>query len=703
MADSSLPEGFTLDIPGQGGNQAPIPFEGSAALPEGFALDPPQKKDLTIPQRIMGRLLGTDVEDPLEIPRLAAILTGSISGGVMGSRMPRLPGAAGVVVNPVTGAMMGGVAGTIAGALSPETAIEMGEAAGIVEEGTRDRIGLSPSELKMLMENEALLDLATSGGFSALRLAGRGTARLLTGAGKEGMDLAERAAKHDIDLMPVQVGNRAIGRGYVAIMGRFPFIGASLRARGNASDMAVKNAFLNAPERIAPVASASEISEKIYNDAQTLLKETSKQFHDAYTEVFERAETLGVRVVPKATIDKANDVLKRIAVETPVTVTGEPTSTGKGLIAVKEFIEREVLPMQATEGGATYTAQQALRQMDGLMSKIDQEVAALEPSQRRFARSLMMEVRNAAQQDMLINVRGAHAGDIARELKALDTDFSHTMSSIFETATANRFGSVRKRGLRAAEFDETTRTPVDQLARVVLNLDSPQALDELSRLIKPETFKAVAAKTLDDAIQTATTKAGPDAGMFNVETFAQHLGIDRATGSRREVIATMLQKSGSPLSINDLDDLVAVGRAISKTEVPDVSTFIARRGTIGGIQAVITAAVPGIAIAGFGTYGAAPLLGMATMIGGGKLVSAILARPESARALKNVLDKEATTLVKRNATVKALRGGIEYMRAEDTISPEVYKQLGNAIDYAMTEFDRQLDFINGIELPIGQE
>src|SRR5690606_39673734 len=62
-------------------------------------------------------------------------------------------------------------------------------------------------------------------------------------------------------------------------------------------------------------------------------------------------------------------------------------------------------------------------------------------------------------------------------LPILDTEFSHTMSELFETSVAKRFGSVERRGLRGVGTDKTTRMPVDQLARSVVNLNSPQAIE----------------------------------------------------------------------------------------------------------------------------------------------------------------------------------------------------------------------------------
>ena len=254
------------------------------------------------------------------------------------------------------------------------------------------------------------------------------------------------------------------------------------------------------------------------------------------------------------------------------------------------------------------------------------------------------------------------------------------MSQLFETSAAKKFGAVRRRGLRAVEYDEATRIPVDKLADIVVKLDSPQTLDELSRLVQPETFNRIAAKVFDDAYTKAYSGA-----KFDIEKFATALGIGKPTSGRYQTIKTMLEKSGANLSMKELDELVAAGRALTDMEIPDVSTFIARRATLAGMKGIVNGIVPGIALAtgtGAAAYAGGPFLAAATFIGGGRLVSSILANPLSAQALKTVLRPEATRIVRRQAFVNAMRLGIEYMRDTSTDIPhfdftKIYKAFGD--------------------------
>lgn len=673
--------------------------------PEGYEPYTPPPQDQGIISRVVQRFLGNDVDDPAEMTRLGTTVLGGLGGSILGARTPVAPGPAGVVINPVTGAIAGGIAGTVTGAVAPEATLGMAEKAGIIDEETRIRYSLRFEDLRTLAEGEALLELATGGTLAAARLIGRGVAKAMTGTNKASQDVAESAYRQGIELMPVQVGGRTIGRGYVAVMGRFPFLGGPIRKTGQAAEDALRTKLQSAPERIGPISNWSDVSERIYDDARDLTGRTAKYFDNKYTELWKLADEMGVQVVPKTTLDKADEILAKIAKQTPTHVTGPGADPGAALKPIKDFIEKEILPMRAATEGGTVTAKQTLAQMDGLVGKIDQQLASMEPAQRKFAQSLMTQLRQAAQADSVGNLRGRNANEIGRSMRELDIEFSHTMSSLFETATANKFASVRRRGLRGVTTDEATRTPVDQLARLIVKLDSPQALDELSRIVSPDTMQRISAHVMDDAISSSmSTKTGAGK-VFDVEKFAKHLGLDKPTGDRRKVVESMLQKSGSPLKMKDLDELVLAARAIGDAEIPNVSSFIARRATIGGLQSVINGILPGAAVmSGSMMFGAGTLLASAMTIGSGRLVSAILSKPESARALSKVLDREASQLVRREAWIRALRVGIESMR-EDEPQPMTageirenamkYKTLNDLIDYSVKLLDTEQKVIEG--------
>ena len=620
--------------------------------------------------RLMQRFLATDVDDPIPLTRASLTVLGSIAGAQLGAQVPRVPGLAGVVINPITGAITFGLLGAIGGVTLPEETIEYLEFIGALPKGTREKNLLSPEELLTVVQGEALLELATLGGITLLRFSGRGISRAFTGAGsKEAREVAARASRQGIALLPVMVGNREIGRGYVAVLGRFPFFATPIKKAAAAAEQQLKVVVLSASSRIGPITAWSTLGEVMFKDASTLLKKTNDLFGGMYDDVFRRADELGVVALPRASVSKGDEILAKISATKTVSVEGKLSESGPALKIVEDFINKEILPLAKRTEDAVVYSKQTLRQMDGLVGRIDQEIAALEPGTRRFARKLFIQLRQAVQLDTVANLSGDAAELVAGQIRAVDQMFSHTMSELWETAAAKRFGTVTKRGLGGAVSDATTRTPVDQLARLVVKMDSPQIIEELARIVRPQTMARIAATVVDDAIDVAMRNIDQaKSGMFDPTKFAKQLGLNKPSGSRALAFKKLLETSNSPLSFDDFVDIWEAAEQIAKVDIPNVSAFIARRATLGGARAILTAMIPSLAISGGVAFTTGSFLGIFTMVFGARGISAAISNPASARFLKEVMNEEATTIARRNAMVQMLRATTIFLTDREEMS-----------------------------------
>lgn len=660
----------------------------------------------TVTDKIVGRFLGTDVEDPMEMARIGSQVTGSLIGAYAGSRIPTAPGVVGFVINPITGAIALGGLGGLMGTIAPESTIAVGEAIGFLPKGTLERKGLSPSELQTVLEGEALLEIATSGGLSAIRMTGRGISSALTGIKPEGRKIAGEAAERGIALLPIQVGKRSIARGYVSVMGRFPVFGTAIRRRGQESQVAAARAIEANLERMVPFTAWNEVSQYIFDDAVNLLAGVNKQFSDQYDEIFEIAETIGVRVTPEATIKKGEEILELISSRTPRQFiedmagkegAAELTAGNAGpvLEQVANWIRKNITSMAKTTDYGRVVATQDFRQMDGLQSSMDQFLSTLEPGQQRFALSLMTQLQQATKIDMLQNVTAKNAEDalhIAQRFHALDQTFSHTMSELFENSAALRFGSVQRRGLRAAGAQELTRIPVDKLAKTVIDLQSPQMIGELSRIVSPETMGRIAGNVIHEAVEKSSVR-----NVFDPDRFASALGLDSPTNPLRASVDELLKRSGSDLTTHDFEKIVQIARVVGEAEIPDISTFIARRVTLGGLKAGVGAILPATAIVAGGSrgFGMQTLIGIAGVIGGGKLVAGLLSNPNNARFLKEVLSEEATDAASRKAWLGAMRGATQWLIDEEMVSEREASDLERWTNLAVVELSEQLEQLKG--------
>lgn len=643
----------------------------------GKEYDPAQRKVLEMeatPHKGLGtkayeRLWGTDVEeDPLEFIRLGSQLVGGIGGSVAGAAVGGAAGTAvapgpGTVVGAGLGATAGGFVGGMLGTVAPEGVMEAAEFLGIVNEGTRDRLGLTDNELDTVVEGEAILDMITGGGLMAARVGARAFGKAFTGLGifpgrgGASKKMAEFAAKHGVNMLPVQVGKRELPRGFVSVLGKFPLVAIPLKRNIVKAEQEFKAAFEALPSSIAPIATINEVSHAVFMDAKNLVTTANKEFQKHREDIFRQADHAGSRILPTETASRIGNVLSEIAKETPqqarFSKKAKPTLVMQDL---QRFLTNEIAPIfKKHKAGSVTAAPQTFRQMNTVLEKVDEKIAALAKKEGLVAQEAMdrlQRVRQAVQIDMYTNIQGTFGKDIAGDLAAIDKKYSETVADIFTTTSAKKFGTVRKGGLSNLGMpDVPTGVSMDNLTEVLLKSGDVSELTDIHRLVEPETFKKMAAYSLHKQIDNAYTDGGK---VLNLQTLTKSLGLDAPKSTRYAYTKKMLELSGG-LSMEDLGKLVEVGELIGKVEAPNASVFIARRGIMGGTESIFKAIIPAVAVGSAGTAAGGVGGGIiATMafIGGSHMVGRMISDPRIARPLHKVLDKEATSMVKKGAALQ---------------------------------------------------
>ena len=616
-------------------------------------------------QRIWERFWGTDIEkDPQQWTRLGTTISGAILGGSLGSRFP---------LNPIAGALIGGAMGAAGGAMAPEAVMEIGETIGVLPKGYRDTHGLSPRDLTTVMEGEALLDLATGGGIFAARLMGRLATRVFVKPGQVGEELAQIALKNNVAVLPVMVGQRRLPRQMVSVFGRFPFLFSPLSKQAKVANDQLLRAYETLPTRIAPMAAMSDAAvDMMTKEAQGFALSLDKTFREQYAGLFLKADQAGVRVTPSATVGRARDTLAYIARTSPKGAKGEILTKGGPLEGVQKFITTNILPMQMVDeaSGAVATANQSLGSMDTLLTKIEDQAAAFYKAGNQEAYNAMGDLKQQVLLDMQMNSKGKGATAILQEYQQLDQAYSQTWQELFENGVAKKFGINRRRGVRGVTITDVKAIPVDRLAESIMRIGDPNAVDQLANLVTKETFQRVTASVLDAKIASAFDFAPDGSKVLNLNltgdsaNFAHAMGLDKPGSPLYQTMSKMLDRAGG-LSMKEVEDLTKLTAAVASVEIPNVSTFLARRAGIGGINAAVKALIPG-AVAGASSGGVAAgvmgtgmsvtgLVAGLTFVGGNRLIAKMISNPASAQALRRVMGKESKDMVYRAYVAKVGR------------------------------------------------
>lgn len=621
--------------------------------------DPKEDSDAAdMIDKATARLFGEDVEDPIPFTRAISSVGGGLVGGIEGAELGAPFGPGGAAIGFGLGSFTGAVLGTVA----PERVQEFVDYSGLFGEdfefSAENFPLLGPDELETVLEGEAILEVATGGALSTVRAVTKTGTRLLLGIGDEEMAVAKRASEQGIDLLPIQLSNRKIPRGFVTVFGRFPLISGKLVKRGEKAEKQFISSLEGMPQLIQPIQqTADELGIRMFRDAKNLAKSISKDFNRRYDEVFKLADKFQTRVFTNNMTSKGAKIIHKIKNDAPMVKdkkTGKlkPAKLSPTNAAVVKFINQKILP---TKG-----APQTLKGIDNLMQEVDEFIKSLEPAQQKLARKLMFGLRQQGIRDILTNMRGPRSGEITAMFRGIDRDFAITMTDILETATAKQFSKFTKKGLTGSVSDPITQVPIDTIADKLIHLKSPQNIADIRKLVTSETYSQITAKVLQSGIDASLVDLGLTAGhKFDLQKFERFFGLDNKLGTKYATVKKMLEVNKKGLSIKDIERISEAGRILGGMEIPNAASFVLRRTLLGGIHSFWGSIIPG-ATAG-AAAGARKIFSMETLmmammfLGGGRGISAAISNPNTARHLKDVMSEEISDVVRREKWIKVLR------------------------------------------------
>jgi len=676
------------------------------------------------------RLMGTDIpkEDManifVDLTRLPVQIIGGYYGGKTGAEVASRIAAP--IKNPIlrggvtaAGGLTGMVAGSVLGHVAPEAVfstadlLNLGALPGVPDD-LMDKYGMSPEWIRTVMEGEAVLELMSLGAFGVIRQTGRTGTRLFTKMSEAGTDLAERAAVKGLNLMPVQLGDREIPRMYVSVFGRFPFVSTPFRRVGKELQESSLEYLKSARDRtgfnLGNILPHSELGEKVIKEGQELLDGFLTAWGRQYDRLAQVAIDKNIYVIPDALVKKGEEILEFARKGLPVNQAGEVIEGARNvnpsmMKQLEKFLEDTILPMRTS--GAQIgqdSVPQTLNVSKAIDSSLDEFLAKFDEPTQRFISSQVEQLRQALALDMTENVRqfaapvqaALQAGrglpemiensdDVVRfleESKALDLEMSSTLSQLFETQTANRYARFIPGGMRGrgAALERVTQADYSEVARSVLNRNSTRSIDNFYDLVQPETFDDAVASVLNEAFYFATKVGGKGEEIFSPALFMRRLGLDRSPNSQQyQNLAYFLNKS-KRFDMGELEELGKVFNAMGSVEIPNVSTFVARRVQLAGIKALMPWAAAG------GVHAATGLTSAILMLGSGRLLSASLANPLNARLLRNVLAEEGSLAMQRNNMVRIIGNGMralyEASAQDDEAKASYLEQLGLKNEFA---------------------
>ena len=245
---------------------------------------------------------------------------------------------------------------------------------------------------------------------------------------------------------------------------------------------------------------------------------------------------------------------------------------------------------------------QNIRQLDELAGRLDSVINA----GKKDRDSSFMNEALALKEAIEVAMRTTGDVEVGKAFKAADNYFTTNMKKTFETATAKRFERVDKKSFKVG-FAEPGSLEADELYKALISTDSPMRIRNLRRILGPEKsielFKAAQRTKIDEALADGMRNIGKDG--FDKNAFFKKLGVSNPSSSEAQTTlelfkggfkdtakATREVMRGSKANLTDIKKFGELAERALQQGVPDVSTFIARRATLGGFKSVLKAFVP---------------------------------------------------------------------------------------------------------------
>lgn len=572
---------------------------------------------------------------------------GGIGGGIVGTPAG-LPGVVGAGVLATSGA--GQVYDIMQGYLTDDS----------------PTFGTQTEKLKKDFQREAILQTL----FAKIPGLGKGIKSLFVKKDPKTKSLYESAKRMGFPLSISDSGNM-VAKGYGKVVGLFPFVGTPTKKQ-----IAFKADYLNKSAEdtlnlFAPNVSLTNLGIDMTDAAKGTFGDFKRISGFFYDDFYRAANKIKDPIIPTNNFRDSLQKYTKLIDEGTIPLGKKNLKSpqkdaiynyAKSAQRIPEFVNvsqyRALIKDIQTFAKKSQNEGYDLKVLTGLKSSLERDLNKLTSSKyldsfkRVLDPSQMKDIQTKLSFANKVYAQGLENSMITKALKKQGAEkgvkIAETVGiNIFDSPMAKKFKSVDK-NIFGAGFEKPGSITADQLGNALISSRNitPQMLQDLQSLVGQKQYNKFVRKVFDKAFDGSivTSKEGNINGlMFDPFKFQDALGLNTKGG--REIVEKMI--SGSKLSIEKLDDFFNIAKNHAGLQVPDVSSFVARRATLGGTKSVFG----GMAM-GYSTFNN-PVRGLG-LIYLARKGSAILADPKNLDDVMNVMDYDAPGYKVYNSSLKLI-------------------------------------------------
>tara|TARA_R100001591_G_scaffold111593_1_gene123307 strand:- start:1382 stop:3409 length:2028 start_codon:yes stop_codon:yes gene_type:complete len=482
---------------------------------------------------------------------------------------------------------------------------------------------------------------------------------------KDVKQLKEAGDRIGVDIFPFDVMGK-FGNLYSKVAGVFPITGNPIKnaaAKRGETLNNVRNQILN---DLAPNTHLSELGVKMFNAAKNSSKEFNNVASIMYKEFYDQAASINKKFIPTQQIKKtAQSAIDDFLTKRPTAIT---TKTVKG----KKVKVKSKIPANVNKKYEAYINQLSnledfitpaqVKQIKQDLAEFSSVIAGKDGGGvfklTKIAKSADASLRNFNNYNMSAfandpNVTPQTLQKLIQKLQIADKFYANGIQ-LYGRSTAQKFTKA-DRNIFVKGFNKPGSIEPDEIFKAVVKTGSPQSLDDLRTLIGQENFESVARKVIDGAFKKASVRGDKLRGLlFNPVILEEELGL---AGKNASDLLKNITK-GTRLDSQRLEDLINVSKYHANLDIPDVSSFVARRATLGGARSILGGVAMGAGVLS-SPVAAIPLIYMTNR------TSAFLANPKNIDLAITALDITAPRQLKYIASAQLLKGLIKSSQNED--------------------------------------
>lgn len=586
--------------------------------------------------------------------RAVIVGAGEALGAAAGMALGRTPQTA--AGGAILGAAGGSTVSDALGILPSETPITTPRAL--------REVGAPPGTMEVATR-AATEGALTASGFGLGNVLTTGRRRFARALIKPSQEMAELGKAYGVSTGIEDVSERTAFRKARKVFGIFPLLNRPFKEASIRRATELRGAMdreLDVVAKSVPGDTQPALGRAIHRKAKDSRTSFLSLVNRLSREIQDEASQSNATIAMERTRAVAGEVLDEIgdrALTRQVAKEGGGTATSRFQIAPDQA--RTAARFLATVGDEQGNLTAA--QWRGLTNEINNAMDSAREGGRTGELRHLQQLAEAVEEDFIERLDGPP--DLVAKVLNFKRTF-HQGSLLYERPVGQQFGRLDKRIFKAG-FEQSGNLYPDQFADHLFRqravTASAEGVRDLRGIVGDGVFRRAYRHHLDtvfdDAVQVATDpKTGRITGVIDiVGRYAEKLGLFRPRSGERAATAAALEGTGQ--TVENLESLFRLARAIAETEHVDVNQFIVRRAGLGGMRAIGTSLLPGVGQLGAkgATAGAAGLgLGKAAvLLLGLRRGSRWLTDPEATKRLMRAIDPTTPETVRRGIATNLVR------------------------------------------------